>query len=190
MNEMTWIWIAVAVAVVVLLAVAAWAVSRARRRHHLERHFGPEYGHTVDEVGSRSKAEAELIAREKRVESYELRALSASERDRFAQRWRSIQATFVDDPSAAVTEAHGLIKELLAARGFPMGDFQQRQADLSVRHPQVVHHYREAREIADRNRAGEASTEDLRRAMQHYRTLFDSVLTDHPEHAHPESEVA
>lgn len=187
MTEMTWIWIAAAVVVVAVLALAAWGAMRARQRRHLKHRFGPEYRHTVEDTGNREKAEAELRTREKRVEKYELRTLSAPERDRFAQHWRSIQATFVDDPSAAVTEADGLVKELLEARGFPVGDFQQRQADLSVRHPQVVHHYREAREIAARNRSGDASTEDLRQAMKHYRTLFDTVLTDHE---HPESEVA
>lgn len=187
MTEMTWIWIAAAVVVVVLLALAAWGAVRARQRRSLKQRFGPEYRHAVEETGSRNKAENELRAREKRVEKYELRTLSASERDRFAQHWRSVQATFVDDPPAAVTEADGLVKELLETRGFPVGDFQQRQADLSVQHPQVVHHYREAREIAARNRTGDASTEDLRRAMKHYRTLFDTVLTDQ---SHPESEVA
>lgn len=187
MTEMTWIWIAAAVVVVVVLGLVAWAAVRARRRQHLKHQFGPEYQHTVHEAGSRTKAEAELESREKRVKKYELRDLSAAERDRFAQRWRSAQATFVDEPSAAVTEADALIKEVLEARGFPVGDFQQRQADLSVHHPQVVHHYREARELAERNRTGDASTEDLRRAMKHYRTLFDSVLTDR---SHPESEVA
>lgn len=186
MTDTTWILIATVV-VIVLLGLVAWAAVRASRRRHLKDQFGPEYRHAVEETGSRSKAEAELRAREKRVESYELRTLSAGDRDRFAQRWRSVQATFVDDPSAAVSEADDLIKELLEARGFPTADFQQRQEDLSVRHPQVVHHYREARELAARNRSGDASTEDLRQAMQHYRTLFDSVLTDT---AHPESEVA
>lgn len=187
MTEMTWIWIAAAVVVVVLLGLAAWVVLRARRRRHLKSHFGPEYRHTVEETGSRNKAESELRQREKRVEKYELRTLSASERDRFAQHWRSVQATFVDDPSAAVTEADAVIRELLETRGFPVGDFEQRQADLSVRHPEVVHHYREAREIAARNRRADATTEDLRQAMKHYRTLFDSVLTDQDQ---PKSEVA
>lgn len=187
MNEMTWIWIAVAVVAVVLLVLAVWAAARARRRSHLKHRFGPEYEHTVEETGSRNEAEAELKQREKRVEGYEIRALSASERDGFTQRWRSVQATFVDDPPTAVTEADRLVTELLETRGFPVGDFRQRQADVSVRHPQVVHHYREARELARRTRDGEATTEDLRQAMKHYRTLFDALLTDD---AHLESEVA
>lgn len=188
MNEMTMIWIAVAVVAIVLIAVAAWAMTRARRRAHLKKRFGPEYEHVVEERGDRAKAEAELAEREARVKKYEIRTLTAPERDRFAQSWRDVQARFVDDPRAAVSEADDLVTRLLETRGFPVGDFSRREADVSVRHPQVTHHYREAREIALRSRDGKATTEDLRQAMQHYRTLFDTLLTDRT--AHPESEVA
>jgi FtsZ-interacting cell division protein ZipA len=188
MNEMTLIWIAVAVVAIVLIAIAAWAMSRARRRAHLKKRFGPEYEHVVEERGDRTEAEAELAQREARVKEYEIRTLTAPERDRFAQSWRDVQARFVDDPRAAVSEADGLVTRLLETRGFPVGDFSRREADVSVRHPRVVHHYREAREIALRSRDGQATTEDLRQAMQHYRSLFDTLLTDRT--AHPESEVA
>ncbi|HSL83469.1 MAG TPA: hypothetical protein VLF66_11900 [Thermoanaerobaculia bacterium] len=179
MTEMTWIWIALAVAAVVIVAAVAWWATRARRRRHLRQRFGPEYDHTVEERGSRTKAEAELAEREKRVEEYELHDLSAPERDRFAQRWRSAQAEFVDNPEAAATQADALVKEVMEARGFPVADFDQREADISVEHPEVVHHYREARDIARQNRNGEATTEDLRQAMKHYRSLFDALLTGH-----------
>lgn len=176
MTEMTWIWIALAVAAVLLVAAVVWWAARLRRRQHLRHHFGPEYEHAVEERGSTSKAEAELVEREKRVKEYELHDLSASERDRFAERWRAAQADFVDNPAVAVTQADALVQEVMVARGFPMADFHQRHADVSVEHPEVVHHYREAREIARRNETGEATTEDLRLAMKHYRSLFDALV--------------
>jgi hypothetical protein len=188
MNEMTLIWIAVAVVAIVLIAAVAWAMTRARRRAHLKKQFGPEYEHVVEERGDRAEAEAELIEREARVKEYEIRTLSAPERDRFAQEWRDVQAHFVDDPREAVSAADGLVTRLLESRGFPVGDFSRREADISVSHPRVTHHYREAREIALKSRDDRATTEDLRQAMQHYRALFDTLLTD--ETAHPESEVA
>jgi FtsZ-interacting cell division protein ZipA len=187
MTEMTWIWIAVAVVAVVVVAALVWWATRERRSRHLRHRFGPEYDHTVEERGSRTEAEAELAERERRVEEYELHDLSAPERDRFAQRWRAAQAEFVDNPEAAATQADALVKEVMKARGFPVADFDQRQADVSVEHPDVAHHYREAREIARLNRKGEATTEDLRQAMKHYRSLFDALLTGRQ---HQESEVA
>lgn len=189
MNETTLLWIVVAGLALVALAVAAWAVRRARRRTHLKQRFGPEYEHVVEEQGDRSKAEAELAEREARVERYEIRTLSPSERDRFSQEWRSVQAAFVDDPRAAIADADRLVVRLLETRGFPVGDFARREADISVHHPRVIHHYREAREIAVRSGRGEATTEDLRQAMQHYRTLFDTLLYDE-KGRQPETEVA
>ncbi len=186
MNQVTWMWLAIAVLAVVLIVLAAWVVSRIRRRSHLKQTFGPEYDHTVEEAGSQTAAEAELAEREKRVEGYEIRELSAIERDRFAKRWQMVQSDFVEKPEAAVAEAEQLVQEVLETRGFPVGHFEQRQADLSVRYPQVVHHYRDARELARRNREGEATTEQRRQAMQHYRALCDRLLG----HSHPESEVA
>ena len=187
MTEMTWIWIALAVVAVLLVAAAVWWAARLRRRQHLRHHFGPEYEHAVEERGGKAEAEAELAEREKRVKEYELHDLSATERDRYAQRWRTAQADFVDNPAVAVTQADALVQEVMVARGFPMADFHQRHADVSVEHPEVVHHYREAREIARRNESGEATTEDLRLAMKHYRSLFDALLVGRE---HPESEVA
>jgi hypothetical protein len=121
------------------------------------------------------------------VKEYEIHTLSAAERDRFAQRWQTAQADFVDNPAVAVTQADALVQEAMQARGFPVADFNQRQADVSVEHPDVAHHYREAREIARRNEKGEATTEDLRLAMKHYQSLFDALLTGQ---VHAESEVA
>lgn len=187
MTEMTWIWIALAVVAVLLVAAVVWWAVRLRRRQHLRHHFGPEYEHTVEATGSKAEAEAELAEREKRVKEYELHTLSAAERDRFAHRWRTAQGDFVDNPAVAVTQADALVQEAMQARGFPVADFNQRQADVSVEHPDVAHHYREAREIARRNEKGEATTEDLRLAMKHYQSLFDALLTGN---VHAESEVA
>jgi cytoskeletal protein RodZ len=187
MTEMTWIWIALAVVAVLLVAGVVWWAVRLRRRQHLRHHFGPEYERAVEETGSKTKAETELAEREKRAKEYELRTLSAAERDRFAQRWRTAQADFVDNPAVAVIQADALVQEVMQTRGYPVADFNQRQADVSVEHPDVAHHYREAREIARRNEKGEATTEDLRLAMKHYQSLFDALLTGH---VHAESEVA
>lgn len=187
MTDMTWIWIALAVVAVLLVAAVVWWALRLRRRQHLRHHFGPEYEHTVEATGSKTKAETELAEREKRVKEYELHTLSAAERDRFAERWRTAQTDFVDNPAVAVTQADALVQEVMQTRGYPVADFNQRQADVSVEHPDVAHHYREAREIARRNEKGEATTEDLRLAMKHYQSLFDAVLAGH---VHTESEVA
>lgn len=188
MTEMTWIWIALAVVAVLVVAAVAWWAVRLRRRQHLRHHFGPEYEHAVHESGSKAKAEAELAEREKRVKDYEIHELTAAERDRFAQRWRAAQADFVDNPAVAVTQADALVQEVMVARGFPVADFNRRQADVSVEHPEVAHHYREARAIAHRNEEGEATTEDLRLAMKHYRSLFDALLVGHEHDEHEEHE--
>jgi hypothetical protein len=168
------------VAVVVVLALLA--VSRRRRSEELREHFGPEYERAVDQYGDKQKAEAELAAREKRVRSLDIRPLAPDERDRFAAAWQRAQARFVDEPSKAIADADRLVKEVMQARGYPVGDFEQRAADISVDHPDVVTNYRAAREIADRNDGGKATTEDLRQAMVHYRSLFEELLeTAEPE---------
>ena len=165
--------IAVAIAGAIVLAV------RERRRaqsKHLRDRFGPEYARTLEAAGSREKAEAELAAREKRVERLELVALPAAEAERFAQSWEALQAQFVDSPTTAVGEADHLVRDLMQKRGYPMGDFERRAADLSVHHASVVENYRAAQAIAARNLRGQADTEDLRRAVVHYRALFEELL--------------
>lgn len=161
--------------VVIAVAVIAWAVIRKRRSEALQRRFGPEYERTVREHGP-SKAEAVLLQREKRVEKLNLRELAVDERERFITDWRTTQSRFVDDPKGAVTDADSLVTSLMQARGYPMSDFDQRAADISVDHPRVVDNYRAAREIALRHRRGEATTEDMRNAMIYYRSLFDELL--------------
>jgi hypothetical protein len=181
----------VLVVVLALLAVGAVFFMQQRKRTHLRDTFGPEYERAVRETGDRRSAEKELERREERVRQLEIRPLSAEQRARFTHAWRNVQARFVDAPSESITEADRLVTEVMEARGYPMGDFDQRAADISVDHPRVVENYRAARDISLRNRRGEASTEDLRQAMVHYRSLFEDLLeTGHTtEHVHDHSEV-
>ena len=165
-----------AIAVVVLIALGVFIAMRWRRSQVLRKEFGPEYKHAVRQYGDERKAEAELAAREKRDRKLEIRHLTHEEQNDFAERWRKTQARFVDEPSKSVGEADELIKEVMQTRGYPVGDFDQRAADISVDHPNVVINYRAGREIAVRNKKGEATTEDLRQAMMHYRSLFEELV--------------
>ena len=163
--------------VVALLVAAAWVLSqRKKRSQRLQQRFGPEYSRTVDEFGGRAKAESELKAREKRVEHLSITTLAPSEAARFSQAWNALQGRFVDNPKGVVAQADQLVRELMLARGYPMGDFERRSADISVDHPAVVETYRAAQAIAVRDQRGEANTEELRKAVVHYRVLFDELL--------------
>jgi hypothetical protein len=166
-----------AVLIVALIAVIAWASAQRRRREslRLQQRFGAEYVRLVNELG-RGKAETELAAREKRVATLTLNALAAADAAKFRAAWLAIQARFVDDPKASVVEADHLVYDLMAKRGYPMGDFERRAADISVDHPAVVSNYRAARAIALRDERGEASTEELRKAVVHYRAMFEELL--------------
>jgi hypothetical protein len=174
--------ITVIVLVIIIIAVAAvaWYVLQRQRSRRLRAQFGPEYDRAVGVTGSRRRAEQELITRQRRMESIPIRTLSPQESDRFAGQWRQVQSRFVDDPAGATREADHLVSELMQARGYPMTDFEHRVADLSVEHPNVVRHYRGAHAIALRLDEGQASTEDLRQALVHYRDLFDDLLEAHP----------
>lgn len=178
MTTETIIIVAVVVAVAVIALALAWTYSAKRRRERLRSQFGPEYERTVQAAGSEARAEEVLAEREKRVASYHIRELSGEERGRYSEAWRRVQAQFVDDPSAAVTEADLLVNDVMNTRGYPMSDFDRRAEDLTVGHGNVVHHYREARAIAGRHARKEASTEDLRQALVHYRELFAELLHD------------
>lgn len=172
----TWMIVAVTVLVTLVVAALAWYGWRRWRSKKLKQRFGSEYERTVAETGDRSEAEEQLEERQRRVKGYDLRPLSGEERQRFSRRWEEVQRRFVDEPSAAISDAHRLVEEVMEARGYPLGDINRQQEDISVEDPEVVTHYREAREIAFRNEKGEASTEDLREAMIHYRELFESLL--------------
>ena len=167
---------ALVVALIVAIGVAIWLYTQKRKTEELRGRFGPEYDRTVQETGDRQAAERALWERTERVEQLHIRPLEPSERDAFANRWRSAQAQFVDDPKGAISQADRLVAEVMQARGYPVGEFEQRAADISVDHPRVVEHYRAAHEIAQRSERGDAATEDLRQAMVHYRALFEDLL--------------
>lgn len=173
---------------IVLIAIVGGLIFFSRRRsNHLRERFGPEYERQVQELGSRSKAEADLAEREKRVGKLTIQPLSPADQDRFLDRWTKVQATFVDDPERSVDYADALLAEVMSARGYPVSDFEQRAGDISVDHPNVVQHYRAGHDIALRHSRGEASTDDLRQALIHYRSLFEELVTERaplPEHSH------
>lgn len=172
----TWAWILIGVGVaVVVVAIVIAALSRTRSRR-LRQRFGPEYERTVYETGSRTDAERELEARQERREQLALRPLGREARERYSRQWQSTQEQFVDAPPAAVAAADELIQAVMLDQGYPMGDFERRAADISVDHPDLVQNYREARRLSERSAAGRGSTEDLRRAMQLYRSLFEELM--------------
>ena len=166
----------IAIAIIVL---AALLVERKRRSDHLKQQFGPEYDRAIKQHGDARHAEPVLLAREKRVEKFTLHPLSPADRERYANEWASVQRRFVDDPSMAVIQAEKLVTAVMTARGYPMGDFEQRAADISVHYPTVVQNYRSAREITLRHAQGQSSTEDLRQSMVYFRSLFDELLDSH-----------
>jgi hypothetical protein len=170
--------IALAAAVILIVAALAWLYVRKRRSTSadLRQKFGPEYERAVLAHGSERKAEAKLVDREKRVEKLNIRDLDPMEHDNFSKRWAAVQSRFVDSPKGAVTEADDLVSSVMKARGYPVSDFDQRAADISVDHPRVVENYRSAHEIALRVGKDQASTEELRTAMIHYRELFEELV--------------
>ena len=175
---------------VLVLAVIGWLVWQRQRSEALRARYGPEYARTVNELGDTRRAESELVRRQERVAALDIRPMSAELQNRFHQQWRSVQARFVDDPKGAVTDADALVEDAMRTRGYPVSDFDQRAADLSVHHPRVVENYRAARDIAHRHRRGEATTEDLRQAMVYYRGLFQDLLEDREHEAEPRREAA
>ena len=162
----------------IVAAIAVWLSLRKRRTENLRTQFGgTEYDRTLKEEGSRRHAEAGLKERNERVESLAIRPLASSDRVRFVESWSRIQARFVDGPGGAVTEADQLLGDVMSTRGYPVSDFEQRAADISVDHPLVLQNYRTAHEIAVRQAQGKTNTEDLRQAMIHYRTLFEELVS-------------
>lgn len=168
--------LAVAVVLLIVVAIALYARKRKNTTTELRDRFGPEYDRAVRQHGSERKAEAKLADRETRVELLKIRDLEVTERERYLAQWQSVQSRFVDYPKGAVTEADELVCSLMKTRGYPVTDFDQRAADISVDHPLVVENYRSAHDIALRLGRGEASTEDMRNAMIHYRSLFDELV--------------
>lgn len=164
-----------AIVVIAIIAVAVIASQRARSAQ-LQRRFGPEYERTLRSTGDRTATERELAAREARVRKFHIEELPAGARERYTEEWRTVQTRFVDEPRSALGEADRLVTSVMRDRGYPMESFEQRAADISPDHPAVVENYRVAHDIALRSDRGEISTEDLRQAMIHYRTLFDDLL--------------
>jgi len=169
-------WIVIAALVVIAIAAVAWMYTMRQRRERLRARFGPEYDRTLRETGAPSKADAVLAERARRVEKMQIRPIPADQSESFTREWRRVQGMFVDDPDGAVSAADRLVTAVMAARGYPLEDFETRAADLSVDHPRVVENYRAARALADRRRRGEAGTEELRQAVVNYRALFEDLL--------------
>jgi hypothetical protein len=173
-----WVWIVIAVAVIALIAVAAYAFAQRRRHEELRDRFGPEYDRTIGEAGDVRRGESELMARRERRDALNIRPLSPEAVKDYGGRWDETQRRFVDDPHGALAEADDLIVRVMRDRGYPMDDFDQRSADISVDHPDVVQHYRSAHDISTRAGYddGNVSTEELRQGLVHYRELFARLL--------------
>src|SRR5205809_572828 len=165
-----------AIGVIITLVAVIWISMRSRRTKELKSRFGPEYRRVARAEGDATHAEQILLEREKRVHKLEIKPLSETQKTEFADMWEHAQAEFVDDPTAAVTHADVLVQEVMNVRGYPVSDFDQRVADISVDHPAVAQNYRLAHEIAERNDRGEVGMEKLREAMLHYRALFADLL--------------
>jgi hypothetical protein len=177
--------IIIALGVIVVTSIAIRLLVRKRRTKRLRTQFGgAEYTRAVKEGGSRRQAEAALDGRAERVEALHIRPLASGDRERFVQSWGRVQARFVDSPGGAVSDADQLLGDVMSTRGYPVSDFEQRAADISVDHPLVLENYRAAHQSALRQTRGQASTEDLRQAMIHYRTLFEELVGE-PEPARP-----
>jgi hypothetical protein len=174
-----WVWIVIAAAAVVVLAVVVFLVARRRRqRRELRDWFGPEYDRSVDSARSRRRAEGELADRAERREQLEIRPLTQAAQARYTAQWNELQRRFVDRPQVAVVEADDLVTQVMRDRGYPVEDFEAQSEVVSVDHPDVVQNYRDAHGIYTRTTSGEATTEDLRRAVMAYRVLFERLVTD------------
>jgi hypothetical protein len=176
-QEMMWVGLAIVAIIVVALAAGVfWRNHRRQQRRELAKKFGPEYDRLLHEKGSATLAERELEARTKRVHQLSIKELSDGERRTFFEAWRQTQERFVDTPLLAVRSAHDLVQQVMRARGYPVDEFEQRIADLSVDHAGVVEHYRAAHALHEQNQRAQANTEELRQAMMHYRALFADLL--------------
>jgi hypothetical protein len=173
-----WAWIVIGVLLVAAVALIAWAAWQRSRTRRLQQRFGPEYERAIEEREDKRQAEAELTARERRRSELDIRPLDPSDRERYSEEWRRVQAEFVDHPVEAVREADRLVGDVMRERGYPMEDFDQRAADVSVDHPHLVNNYRTAHNISLASDRSEASTEDLRKAMVHFRSLFAELLEE------------
>ena len=172
----TYLIIAVILVLVIVGVILGAIFARRKRSQRFQNKFGPEYDRTVQTMGNQKKAQTEMDDRQKHVDTLNIRPLSISERERYQAEWTAIQAKFIDQPGQATVEADHLIMEVMQKRAYPVSDFEQRAADISVNYPALVSNYRAAREIAVKNEQHSANTEELRQAMIYYRSLFDELL--------------
>lgn len=174
MNEMIWV---IGVVAVLVVAGAAIYVAQRQRSRQLRTHFGREYDHVLEGHGDRRAAERALLDRARRVDKLEIRPLPPLRREEVRARWQAVQAQFVDDPAAAIQEAHLLLAAVMREQGYPTGKFEEEVELVSVHHPATVQHYRAAHDLAAERARGEGNTEHLRQAMIHYRALFEDLLS-------------
>lgn len=167
----------VLIAIIVAL-IFVWLFIQRRRTDALRNKFGEEYDRTIEARGGRAKAESDLREREERVKALDIRPLGPAERERFSAEWKESKALFVDSPIEAISRSDRLLGEVMKTRGYPMGDFEHRHADLTVEHGEVAKDYRAGHDIAERSRSGQATTEELRQAMNHYERLFDTLVNE------------
>lgn len=188
MPEWGWILIAALAVVAVLAVVIALRANASKRRtERLQGRFGDEYDRVVDRADDQRAAEAELAERERQRRKLDIVPLSPEANHRYADQWRAVQTTFVDNPAAAVDDAEHLVTEVMRERGYPVDDFDRRSADISVDHPQVVEDYRAAHHIYLAQQEHEIGTEDQRQAFIHYRALFDKLLGAEDHHSAQEA---
>src|SRR5690349_6476938 len=176
MNTTYVLIIAVVLGLMIVGAILGPILARRKRSERLHEHFGSEYDHTVETLGDEKKAQTELEERQKHVESLDIKPLSVEERQRYLAEWTAVQSKFVDEPGQAIIDADHLIVEVMQLRAYPISDFEQRAADVSVSYPALVSNYRAARVIALKNEQHQADTEELRQAMIYYRSLFEELL--------------
>jgi len=179
----TWVWIVIAVVVVLVVLGVIWTGLRARRSKGLQERFGSEYDRVAADAPTKRAAESELREREERREQFDIRPLEPEERKAYRAQWQTIQARFVDDPAGSLAAADSLIQTVMRERGYPVDDFDTRAGDLSVDHPDVVENYRAGHGVAVAHDRGKAGTEELRRAVQHYRALFAELVEPESERA-------
>lgn len=183
MNTTYTLIIVVVLALFVAGAILTPIFIRRKRSKQLQDHFGPEYDATVQAMGDEKKAQKELQDRQKHIAALDIRALTPAQRDQYLAEWADVQSKFVDHPGQAIVDADRLIIEVMVLRAYPVADFDQRAADLSVNYPNLVSNYRKARAIAIKNAQNQADTEELRQAMIYYRSLFEELLETQPEMA-------
>ncbi len=172
----TYFIIAVVLILVIVGVIMGLILARRKRSQQFHDKYGPDYDRTVKTMGNEKKAQTEMDERQKHVETLNIRPLSASERDHYLAEWNTIQAKFIDQPGQATVEADHLIQQVMQMRAYPISDFEQRAADISINYPDLVSNYRAAREIALKNGLHQADTEELRQALVYYRSLFDELL--------------